>query len=85
VIGFILMLGAVYQLNDEDISVLQDLLGSMGAGMQVALYTTLTGISASLVLSIYCKALDRFADDLISNIIRLGASTLSGDSVVKPL
>jgi biopolymer transport protein ExbB/TolQ len=85
VIGFIMMLGAVYRLNDEDVTVLQDLLGSMGAGMQVALYTTLTGISASLVLSIYCKALDRFADDLISNVIKLTVNTASEKTIVKPV
>ncbi|MBX2867347.1 MAG: MotA/TolQ/ExbB proton channel family protein [Acidiferrobacterales bacterium] len=69
VIGFILMLGAVYQLKDEDVSVLQDLLGSMGEGMQVALYTTLTGISCSLAIAIYCKCLDRYADNLISHVV----------------
>ena len=69
VIGFILMLGAVYQLRDEDVSVLQDLLGSMGVGMQVALYTTLAGISCSLAIALYCKVLDRQADYLISQIV----------------
>jgi hypothetical protein len=41
----------------------------MGAGMQVALYTTLSGISASLLLSVYCKILDRYADSLVAEII----------------
>ncbi len=74
VIGFILMLGAVYQLKDEDVSVLQDLLGSMGEGMQVALFTTLTGISCSLAIAIYCKCLDRYSDTLISHIVLYLAS-----------
>lgn len=81
VIGFILMLGAVYELKDEDISALQDLLGSMGTGMQVALYTTLTGICSSLILSIYCRILDYYADQLVGNISRLsvlGDQRLSG-------
>lgn len=70
VIGFILMLSTVYTLQNEEVSALQELLSSMGAGMQVALYTTLTGISASLLLSIYCKVLDRFADNLVGDIVR---------------
>ena len=70
VIGFILMLSTVYKLQNEEVSALQELLSSMGAGMQVALYTTLTGISASLLLSIYCKVLDRFADNLVGDIVR---------------
>lgn len=70
VIGFIMMLGTAYQLRQDDIAGLKDLLGTMGGGMQVALYTTLSGISGSLLLSLYCKVLDRFADDLVADIIR---------------
>ncbi|MGB5705423.1 MAG: MotA/TolQ/ExbB proton channel family protein [Arenicellales bacterium] len=70
VIGFILMLSTVYKLQNEEVSALQELLSSMGAGMQVALYTTLTGISASMLLSVYCKVLDRFADNLVGDIVR---------------
>ena len=70
VIGFIIMLGSVYDLEGDDVSVLQDLMSSMGGGMQVALYTTLTGISLSLVLGIYCKYLDSGADELVSRVIQ---------------
>ncbi len=73
VIGFIMMLGTVYQLKEEDISGFKALLGTMGAGMQVALYTTLSGISASLLLSVYCKILDRYADSLVADVIGLAA------------
>ncbi len=75
VIGFIMMLGTAYQLRQDDIAGLKDLLGTMGGGMQVALYTTLSGISGSLLLSLYCKILDRFADDLVADIIRHAAET----------
>ena len=73
VIGFIMMLGTVYQLRQDDITGFRALLGTMGAGMQVALYTTLSGISASLLLSIYCKILDRYADDLVADVIGCAA------------
>jgi predicted membrane protein len=72
VIGFVLMLSTVYQLKDNDIQALQQLLGTMGSGMQVALYTTLSGLGCALLVSIQCQWLDRCADALISQIIELG-------------
>jgi biopolymer transport protein ExbB/TolQ len=72
VIGFVLMLSTVYQLKDNDIQALQQLLGTMGSGMQVALYTTLSGLGCALLVSIQCQWLDRCADSLISKIIELG-------------
>jgi len=72
VIGFVLMLGTVYELKDNDVQALQNLLGTMGSGMQVALYTTLTGIGGALLISIQCQWLDRCADGLVSKIIKLG-------------
>ncbi len=76
VIGFMLMLSTVYQLKDNDIQALQQLLGTMGSGMQVALYTTLSGLGCALLVSIQCQWLDRCADSLVSKIIELGMQTL---------
>lgn len=72
VIGFVLMLSTVYQLKENDIQALQQLLGTMGSGMQVALYTTLSGLGCALLVSIQCQWLDRCADSLVSQIIELG-------------
>jgi biopolymer transport protein ExbB/TolQ len=72
VIGFVLMLSTIYQFKNNDIEALQSLLGTMGSGMQVALYTTLTGLGGAMLVSIQCQWLDRCADRLISNIIELG-------------
>lgn len=85
VIGFIMMLGTAYQLRQDDIAGLKDLLGTMGGGMQVALYTTLSGISGSLLLSLYCKILDRFADDLVADIIFHAAQPDTDDSHEQPV
>ncbi len=79
VIGFIMMLGTAYQLRQDDIDGLKSLLGTMGEGMQVALYTTLSGITGSLLLSIYCKILDWYADGLVADIIRLAALQQPGE------
>ncbi|MEE9310215.1 MAG: MotA/TolQ/ExbB proton channel family protein [Cocleimonas sp.] len=72
VIGFVLMLSTVYQLKDNDVQALQQLLGTMGSGMQVALYTTLSGLGTAMLVSLQCQWLDRCADNLISQIIELG-------------
>ena len=77
VIGFVLMLSTVYELKDNDIQALQSLLGTMGSGMQVALYTTLTGLGGALLVSIQCQWLDRCADGLVSHIIKLGIQELN--------
>jgi hypothetical protein len=76
VIGFVLMLGVVYELQEEGINALKQLLTSMGGGMQVALYTTLTGLGSATLLSIQCHWLDRCADRLVSRIIELGVNAL---------
>ncbi|MEE9352710.1 MAG: MotA/TolQ/ExbB proton channel family protein [Thiotrichaceae bacterium] len=75
VIGFVLMLGSVYELKQDNVDALQSLLATMGSGMQVALYTTLTGLGTALVVGIQCQWLDRCADSLISQIIKLGVQS----------
>ncbi|MEH6455370.1 MAG: MotA/TolQ/ExbB proton channel family protein [Cocleimonas sp.] len=77
VIGFVLMLSTVYELKNNDIQALQNLLGTMGTGMQVALYTTLTGLGGALLISLQCQWLDRCADGLVSEIIKLGVKANS--------
>jgi len=71
VIGFVLMLSSVYQLKDDDVHALKQLLGTMGSGMQVALYTTLSGLGTAMLVGMQCQWLDRCADGLISKIIEL--------------
>ena len=77
VIGFVLMLSSVYELKQSDIQQLQHLLATMGGGMQVALYTTLSGLGTAMLVSLQCQWLDHCADRLISQIITLG---IKGDS-----
>ncbi|MGD8235767.1 MAG: MotA/TolQ/ExbB proton channel family protein [Chromatiales bacterium] len=77
VIGFVMMLGSVYSLEGEGAYALKELLGEMGGGMQVALYTTLTGLGSAILLSIQCHWLDRCADRLVSRIIELSATRQS--------
>ena len=84
VIGFVLMLSTVYELKDNDIQALQNLLGTMGSGMQVALYTTLTGLGGALLVSLQCQWLDRCADGLVSRIIKLGMQEITSSNHNNP-
>ena len=53
IIGFIIMLIPVSEIQEFDSSAMQRLLASMSGGMAVALYTTLTGlITSTLLLSL---------------------------------
>ena len=52
VIGFIIMLSSLSTIDEMNLSKMNNLLLSMSAGMKVALYTTLTGLIGSVLLSI---------------------------------
>ena len=50
IIGFILMLAPIGELTSFDATSLQSALAAMSAGMAVALYSTLTGLIANILL-----------------------------------
>lgn len=68
VIGFIIMLGSLSNLNSVDITVMQTLLAEMSSGMKVALYTTLTGMLTGIALNIKFNLLDWAVDHLLNDI-----------------
>lgn len=68
VIGFIIMLGSLSNLNSVDITVMQTLLAEMSGGMRVALYTTLSGMLAGIILNIKFNLLDWAVDHLVNDI-----------------
>lgn len=71
VIGFIFMLGSVASVASVDIHALQQLLTNMSAGMRIALYTTLTGLGAGILLGFQYRLLDGGVDRLMAEIIEL--------------
>lgn len=71
VIGFIFMLGSISNVESIDLEALQQLLGNMSEGMRVALYTTLSGLSAGILLGFQYQMLDQGADRLLADIIEL--------------
>ena len=66
VIGFILMLQSVTLIENFDINLMQDLMKNMSAGMMVALYTTLTGLTSAMILMLQNKYLKLLLIDLFS-------------------
>ena len=68
IIGFILMLLPVSDIQEFDSSIMQQLLGSMSGGMAVALYTTLTGLITSTLLRFQYYILESAAADMVYRI-----------------
>lgn len=71
VIGFIYMLGSVAHVSSVDVHALQQLLTNMSGGMRIALYTTLTGLGAGILLGLQYRLLDGAVDRLMAEIIEL--------------
>jgi len=71
VIGFIFMLGSVADVSSVDVHALQQLLSNMSGGMRIALYTTLTGLGAGILLGFQYRLLDSAVDRLMAEIIEL--------------
>lgn len=68
VIGFILMLLPIGEIQDFDPKILQQLLSTMSGGMAVALYTTLTGLISSMLLKFQYFLLDTRLSSTINHL-----------------
>ena len=68
VIGFILMLLPIGEIQDFDPKVLQQLLSTMSGGMAVALYTTLNGLVTSMLLKFQYFILDSSLSHTLNHI-----------------
>lgn len=71
VIGFIFMLSSIAGVTSVDLHALQQLLTNMSGGMRIALYTTLTGLGAGMLLGFQYRLLDAGVDRLMAEIIEL--------------
>lgn len=72
VIGFVIMLSTVSDLDQLDISGVKQLMQQMTQGMGVAMFTTMTGLIGSMLLSLQCLMLERSTDNLVSMTVNLG-------------
>ena len=71
IIGFILMLSPIATLASFDPASLQKALGEMSGGMAVALYTTLSGLIANIVLRFQYQ----FLADAMQKLVRPDAES----------
>ncbi|MCU7840004.1 MAG: MotA/TolQ/ExbB proton channel family protein [Candidatus Thiodiazotropha sp. (ex Lucinoma annulata)] len=76
VVGFVIMLAPVAELESFDLSDIQGLLQRMTTGMGVALNTTLMGLSCSMLLGMQYLMLDRAADRLVAEAIQFTETRL---------
>jgi hypothetical protein len=61
----------VTAIESVDLKTLQRLLTSMSDGMRIALYTTLAGLTAGMLLALQYQMLDRAADRLMALVIEI--------------
>ena len=74
VIGFSMLALNIGQLQNFDPAQSQELLRSLTAGLGIALLTTMVGLVGNILLGLQLTRLDRFADALVADAQRHGAS-----------
>jgi len=70
IVGFVFMLGAIDAIKTLTAADLPQMLGKMGAGMAISLYTTLVGLIANMALGLQNLMLDRSAERLVSGTLQ---------------
>ena len=66
VIGFIIMLSSLTDITTFDVTLLQGVLTTMGSGMGVALYTTISALVAGVMVAIQYYNLESGCEELFS-------------------
>lgn len=76
IVGFVFMLGAIEAIKTLSYADLPQMLGRMGSGMGVSLYTTLVGLLANMALGVQNLMLDRSAERLVSGTLQFAEREL---------
>ena len=71
VIGFSIMALQLGALDNFDASQTSNILKTLTGGLGIALLTTMTGLTANILLGIQLMRLDRFADSLTAKAIQI--------------
>ena len=66
VIGFIIMLSSLADITTFDVTLLQGVLTTMGSGMGVALYTTLSALTSGVLIATQYYNLEAGCEELFS-------------------
>ena len=70
VIGFIIMLSSLADITTFDVTLLQGVLTTMGSGMGVALYTTLSALITGVLIAIQYYNLESGCEELLQFSIK---------------
>lgn len=71
VIGFVMMLGSMDQLQSFEVDDLREALQHMTGGMAIALLTTIAGLVCGLLLRVQFNIADRLATSILSRAVRV--------------
>ena len=71
------MLGALTALGSFDVAAVQGLLLDMSTGMRIALFTTLSGLSAGVLLGVQYHVVERSAEQLLATAAELSVDVVS--------
>ncbi|WP_213956620.1 MotA/TolQ/ExbB proton channel family protein [Variovorax sp. dw_954] len=78
VIGFSILALDIGHMQGFDAGQSQDLLRSLTTGLGVALLTTMVGLVGNILLGLQLTRLDRYADQLVADIQRVGLARWQG-------
>ena len=76
IVGFILMLAPISNIDAYDVSTLKTALSSMSGGMAIALFTTLAGLVGGILLRTQYFLLDEANEELFSNIAQITETSI---------
>lgn len=76
IVGFVFMLGAIDAIKTLSYADLPQMLGRMGSGMGVSLYTTLVGLLANMALGLQNLMLDRSAERFVAGTLQFAEREL---------
>jgi Biopolymer transport proteins len=76
IVGFILMLAPISNIDAYDVSTLKTALSSMSGGMAIALFTTLAGLVGGILLKTQYYLLDEANEELFSNIAQISETEI---------
>lgn len=79
VIGFSILALTIGEVKSFDPEQSQELLRSLTTGLGVALLTTMVGLVGNILLGLQLTRLDRYADQLVADVQRLGLARRAGD------
>ena len=76
IVGFILMLAPISNIDAYDVTTLKTALSSMSGGMAIALFTTLAGLVGGILLRTQYFLLDEANEELFSNIAQIAETSI---------